>query len=86
MVVHTFNHSTWKAEADGSLGTQGQPGLQRELQDSQGNTEKPCFKKIKKKKKEKKETGKSIWGGTHIKSQCLEGRQISENVRLGLAS
>jgi hypothetical protein len=30
---------------------QGQPGLQSELQDSQGYTEKPCLKKKKKKKK-----------------------------------
>jgi hypothetical protein len=31
----------------------GQPGLQSEFQDSQGYTEKPCLKKIKKKKKKK---------------------------------
>jgi hypothetical protein len=31
----------------------GQPGLQSELQDSQGNTEKPCLEKPKKKKKKK---------------------------------
>jgi hypothetical protein len=41
--VHTFNLSTWEAEADGSLGVQGQPGLQSEFQNSQGNTEKPCI-------------------------------------------
>ena len=29
----------------------GQPGLQREFQDSQGYTEKPCLEKTKKKKK-----------------------------------
>jgi hypothetical protein len=29
----------------------GQPGLQSEFQDSQGYTEKPCLKKLKKKKK-----------------------------------
>jgi hypothetical protein len=32
----------------------GQPGLQSELQDSQGYTEKPSLKKKKKKKTEKK--------------------------------
>jgi hypothetical protein len=45
-----------------ALGTQrqadfwvpGQPGLQSELQDSQGYTEKPCLKKNQKKKKKKK--------------------------------
>jgi hypothetical protein len=31
----------------------GQPGLQREFQDSQGYTEKPCLEKTKKKKKKK---------------------------------
>ena len=36
VVVHTFNPSTPEAEAGGSLGVQGQPGLQSELQDSQG--------------------------------------------------
>ena len=28
MVAHTFNPSTWKAEADGSLWVWGLPGLQ----------------------------------------------------------
>ena len=32
-MVHTFNPSTWEAEADGSLWVQGQPGLQSEFQD-----------------------------------------------------
>ena len=35
MVVHTFNRSTWEAEADRSLRVQDQPGLQSEFQDSQ---------------------------------------------------
>ena len=48
MVVHTFNPSTWKAEAE-DFWVQGQPGLQSEFQDSQGYTEKPCLEKPKKK-------------------------------------
>jgi hypothetical protein len=39
VVAHTFNPSTWEAEADGSL-TLSQPGLLNEFQDSQGYTEK----------------------------------------------
>jgi hypothetical protein len=53
VVAHAFNLSTWEAEA-GRFLSQGQPGLQSELQDSQGYTEKPCLKKTKKKKKKKK--------------------------------
>jgi hypothetical protein len=45
VVVITFNPSTWEEEAGGSLEVQGQPGLQREFQDSQGYTEKPCLEK-----------------------------------------
>jgi hypothetical protein len=52
-VVHTFNPSTWEAEAGGFLSS-GQPGLQSEFQYSQGYTEKPCLKKLKGKKKKKK--------------------------------
>jgi hypothetical protein len=59
-VAHTFNPSTWEAEAGG---VRGQPGLQSEFQDSQGYTEKPCLKKPKKKKKKKrkKEKKKRSW-------------------------
>lgn len=35
IVVHIFNHSRQAAEAGGSLGIQGQPGLQHEFQASQ---------------------------------------------------
>jgi hypothetical protein len=42
MVVHAFNPSTREAEAG---------GVQSEFQYSQGNTEKPCLEKPKKKKK-----------------------------------
>jgi hypothetical protein len=37
-----------------NFGVRGQPGLHSEFQDSQGYTEKPCFKKTRK-KEEKKE-------------------------------
>ena len=47
--MHTFNPSTSEAEAGRFLGSvRGQPGLQREFQDSQGYTEKPCLRKKKK--------------------------------------
>jgi hypothetical protein len=39
--MHAFNPSTWEADV-GPLWIQG---LQSELQDSQGYTEKPCLKK-----------------------------------------
>ena len=42
VVTHTFNPSTWEAEA-GGFWVRGQPGLQNEFQDSQGYTEKPCL-------------------------------------------
>jgi hypothetical protein len=42
MVAHTFNPSTWEAEAGGF---QGQPGLQSEFQDSQSYAKKPCLEK-----------------------------------------
>ena len=38
VVAHAFNLITQKPEADGILGVRGQPGLQSELQDSQGYT------------------------------------------------
>ena len=45
VVVHGFIPSTQDAKTGGSLGVQGQPGLQSEFQDSQGYTEKPCLEK-----------------------------------------
>ena len=53
MVVDTFNASTWEAQAGRSLRVLGQPDLQRDFQNSQVNTEKPCLinkKQINKKK------------------------------------
>jgi hypothetical protein len=52
VVAHTFNPSTWEAEAGGCLSSRP-AGLQSEFQDSQGYTEKPCLEKPKKKKKKK---------------------------------
>ena len=43
VVAYAFNARTQEAEA-GDFWVQGQPGLQSELQDSQGYTEKPCLK------------------------------------------
>jgi hypothetical protein len=42
VVEHTFNPSTWEAEAGGFLSCQ--PGLQSEFQDSQDYIEKPVLK------------------------------------------
>jgi hypothetical protein len=59
---HKYSQAWWHMPLIPALGRQrqadfwvrGQPGLQSELQDSQGYTEKPCLKKPKKKKKEHK--------------------------------
>ena len=50
VMEHAFNPSTQEAEAGRSLWVPGQPGLQSELQDSQGYTEKPYLEKPKKEK------------------------------------
>lgn len=39
-IAYIFNSSSWKVEAGKSLQIQGQPGQQRELQDSQDYTNK----------------------------------------------
>lgn len=54
LVAHTFNPSTQEAEAGKSLQIPDQAGLQTELQDSQGYTEKPCPGKEKRKEKEER--------------------------------
>jgi hypothetical protein len=54
VVVHTFNPSTGKAEAGGSLRIQGQPDLQTEFQDSQGYKLRPWLKNKKNKNYETK--------------------------------
>jgi hypothetical protein len=48
VVAHTFNPSTWEAEAGGFLSSRP-AGLQSKFQDSQGYTEKPCLEKPEKK-------------------------------------
>jgi hypothetical protein len=45
VVAHSFNSSTWEAEAEGSLWIQGQPDLHNEFKDSQDYTKRPCLKK-----------------------------------------
>jgi hypothetical protein len=50
VVAHAFNPSNSEAEASGCLRVQGQPGLHKEFQDSQGYTEKPCLEKKEKRK------------------------------------
>jgi hypothetical protein len=49
LVVLAFNPSPLEAEV-GGFEIRGQPGLQRELQDSQGYTQKSCLKKRKKRR------------------------------------
>ena len=51
VVAHAFNPSTW--EAGRSKWVWGQPGLQSELQDSQGYTEKTYLEKQKQINKQK---------------------------------
>jgi hypothetical protein len=55
LVAHTFNPSTWEAEAGGFLSLR--PAWSTN-QDSQGYTEKLCFKKKKKKNNNKKKKTK----------------------------
>jgi hypothetical protein len=67
VVVHTFNPSTWEAEAGGFL-VQGQSGLQSEFQDSQGYTEKHCLEKTTAKQKTK-QTNKQTKNNDRILSE-----------------
>jgi hypothetical protein len=53
VVKHTFNLSSWKAEA-GGFQSKRSPGLQSEFQESQGFTEKCCLKKPNQKTKQNK--------------------------------
>ena len=55
MVVHTFNPSTWEAGAGRSLSLMA-AWSRREIQDSQGDTEKPCLNKEKSLRKLRKLT------------------------------
>jgi hypothetical protein len=60
VVAHAFNPSTWEAEAE-DFWVWGQPGLQSEFQDGQGNTEKPYLKKPKKQKQKKYNISQWAW-------------------------
>jgi hypothetical protein len=67
MVAHTFNPSTWEAEA-----VSGQPGLQSEFQNSQDYTEKPCLEKQNQRNKQKtKPTPPNLINARHDDAQCL---------------
>jgi hypothetical protein len=48
-MTHTFNISTWKTEADGSLKVLSQPDLPSEFKTSQRYVGRPYLKKKKKK-------------------------------------
>jgi hypothetical protein len=52
MVAHAYNPSTW-GQRQADFWVWGQPGLQSEFQDSQGDTEKPCLEKQTNKQKKK---------------------------------
>jgi hypothetical protein len=78
VVALTFNPSTWEAEAGGFL-IQGQPGLQSELQDSQGYTEKPCLKKPKIKIKNTNTNTIEIWDNEKV---GVHGRVLSPKFKV----
>jgi hypothetical protein len=54
VIAHTFNPSTWEAEAGGFLSSRPAWSTKCVPGHSQGYTEKPCLEKPKKKKKKKK--------------------------------
>jgi hypothetical protein len=58
VVAHTFNPSTWEAEAGGFLSSRPAWSTS-EFQDSQGYSEKSCLEKTKKKKKQKNKKKKT---------------------------
>ena len=60
LVVYIFNPSTWQRQRHAGLWVRGQPGLPREVQDSQGYTEKPWLENWTKLKQNKKKIVKSI--------------------------
>jgi FKBP-type peptidyl-prolyl cis-trans isomerase len=59
VVVHTFNPSTWEAEAEAGEFLISRPAWSTEFQDSQGYKDKPFIKKKKNKKKNKKQKTKN---------------------------
>lgn len=66
IVAHTFNPSPRMPEAGGSSGVQGQPGLQREFQDSQRNSVSEKYKQNISKL--------ALCGGEHLQAQHLGKR------------
>jgi hypothetical protein len=62
VVEHTFNPSTWEAEAGGFLSSRPawSTEWESEFQDSQGYTEKPCLEKPKKKKEKVQEPSTNL--------------------------
>jgi hypothetical protein len=63
-MVHTFNSSAWEAGAGGPLPAQGQSGLYREFQDSQGYVDRSHLNKTKP-KQTNKQTNKQIMDLAH---------------------
>jgi hypothetical protein len=77
MLAHTFNPSTWEAEAGGFLSS-SPPGLQSEFQDSQGYTEKHCLEKQNKTKQNKTKQNKTKPNKTKVLKQL-------NSIRIGLS-
>jgi hypothetical protein len=76
VVAHAFNPSTWEVEAGRFLSLRP-PGLQREFQDSQDYTEKPCLEKT------NKQTNKQTPNQTN-KQKNLNERRIKYSLSNGL--
>jgi hypothetical protein len=67
VVGHTFNSSTWEAEAGRFFNSR--PAWSTEFQNSQGYTEKPCL--------EKQTNNKQKGGFTLINEQSIKDRRES---------
>ena len=74
MVAHTFNPNTgveaWGVQMQAGLRVWGQPGLQKEFQDIQGYTERPCLEKHEQ-EQASKQTEKNHLGEKKIKGVCM---------------
>ena len=66
------------------LGVQGQPDLQREFQDSQGYTEKPCLTKQNKKSREEKERKETNF--FLMKKKTVVMRRVDSELRSEMGS
>lgn len=67
LVVHTFNLSTWEADAGGSLRDPSLSCFQSESQDSQVDIEKPCLEKQQNKPKKNSNSGMCNIPGVLVK-------------------